>query len=438
MFFRKASLALLAVVAAVSAAAARDLVVDKAAPAGGDGSPSHPYQRIQSALNVAMPGDRVLVQSGLSAYREALHFPRSGRSGNPIILEGAGNGATVRGVGLKGTPTLLIRDQRYIEIRKMNFYRTNSPEGSIVRIEGRCSFIEMDKIGLVATRAYNWDKAVSIVGSTQIRRFKLTNFEIDVFGKIGKFARSKIQSAVLVSINGNVRDFSISQFRCHQRYHGSFFEILGGRGVCPDPQFDFPFRGTIADIRCRREGQGFYLDGTTGVLIDGAQEVFLSRFDMGGFGNGICLESTKDAETSGIVIRDCDWIDIQDSGLIVNGGRSGVRDCDIQENRFNRSSGAPSKVGMIDFRKATSIRFLDNAVEAIKAKLPFISIDADSVDVKSDFNHFRTRSSVDDVFFTWHGQIFSPLSAFQKASGQDKHSSVTNSNHFDYIDQLRP
>ena len=52
----------------------------------GNGSLSSPYLTVQKGINMAYAGDTVFVKPGV--YRERLTFPRSGSSGNPIVLRG--------------------------------------------------------------------------------------------------------------------------------------------------------------------------------------------------------------------------------------------------------------------------------------------------------------------------------------------------------------
>ena len=67
------------------------LYVDDNAPPGGNGAPGAPYQKIQEAVNHAVPGTEVSVADGV--YREAVTFPQSGAAGNWIQVKAAGNAA---------------------------------------------------------------------------------------------------------------------------------------------------------------------------------------------------------------------------------------------------------------------------------------------------------------------------------------------------------
>lgn len=96
-----------ALVGAVDTARGADIYV-KAGAVSGTGTQAHPLGTIQEALDLAQPGDRVVVSSG--NYKESLQTRRSGDANNRIILEGAA-GVTVRG---KTGPALTVEHDAWI------------------------------------------------------------------------------------------------------------------------------------------------------------------------------------------------------------------------------------------------------------------------------------------------------------------------------------
>jgi hypothetical protein len=60
-----------------------------------DGSLNSPFKTIQSASNVAQPGDTILVQPGI--YRERVAPPRGGTSAQPIVYRAQGPNTIIRG-----------------------------------------------------------------------------------------------------------------------------------------------------------------------------------------------------------------------------------------------------------------------------------------------------------------------------------------------------
>ncbi len=71
------------------------LHVDSRAAAGGDGSASAPFQKIQDAVNQAGPGTQILVADG--TYHESVSFPKSGTANQWIQVKAANGGAILDG-----------------------------------------------------------------------------------------------------------------------------------------------------------------------------------------------------------------------------------------------------------------------------------------------------------------------------------------------------
>lgn len=74
---------------------AADWHVDAAAGGGGDGSAGRPFERVQSAVDRAGPGDAILVRPG--TYREQVTVRGGGRPGAPLVIRGNGGVPTLKG-----------------------------------------------------------------------------------------------------------------------------------------------------------------------------------------------------------------------------------------------------------------------------------------------------------------------------------------------------
>ena len=88
-------------------------------PRGDDGSPgnrrSEPFRTLQHALDIAKPGDRIMLAAG--EYWEDVRSVRSGKAGAPIQIVGV-EGATIKGAG-KGR--VMELNHSYISLTNLTF-----------------------------------------------------------------------------------------------------------------------------------------------------------------------------------------------------------------------------------------------------------------------------------------------------------------------------
>lgn len=86
--------ALLALLLAVNASAARVIVVDNRAPEGGDGSVEHPYRTVAAASDASKESDVIYLTPSATPYAETITLKRG------QALVGAGDDAAIRSNGL--------------------------------------------------------------------------------------------------------------------------------------------------------------------------------------------------------------------------------------------------------------------------------------------------------------------------------------------------
>ena len=122
-------------VCALSLSGAVIHVSPDAAP-GGDGSKAAPFSKIQLALDKAMPGDTVELAPGV--YYERVRFPRSGKYGKPIRLNGP------RSAVIDGSDRLQLKWEKYPEYGSKawrtpvpeHFTKVKLPSGLVISPEG--------------------------------------------------------------------------------------------------------------------------------------------------------------------------------------------------------------------------------------------------------------------------------------------------------------
>jgi len=135
------SLPLLACAAVLLAGATRpvlgaDYYVDAGAPPGGDGSFGSPFQTIQQGLNVAGPGDNVIVRGGTYTLTSALIFPRSGTAGAPITLKAYDGESVLVERSPSSNVAMLDTFSSYITIEGIVFDGNYGTQNGMLRFRG--------------------------------------------------------------------------------------------------------------------------------------------------------------------------------------------------------------------------------------------------------------------------------------------------------------
>ena len=128
------------------------MYVNAAAPAGGDGSASAPFNTIQEGVNHAMPGTQVLVADGV--YTEAVTFPASGMPGSWIQVKAQGGAAV-----LDGSISVSKDDWIPYEGKNKVWYTNVSPIKYLARNEKR--FYQYDFLPDLINQTGHDDSAVT-------------------------------------------------------------------------------------------------------------------------------------------------------------------------------------------------------------------------------------------------------------------------------------
>ncbi len=84
-----------------------------------DGSPERPFPQLQAALDRALPGDTVVLEKGV--YTQPAFLAHGGEAGAPLVIEGAGETATILDSGGEAPVLLELAGAGHVTIRGMQF-----------------------------------------------------------------------------------------------------------------------------------------------------------------------------------------------------------------------------------------------------------------------------------------------------------------------------
>lgn len=210
------------------------------APSGDDaaaGSEQAPFATIQHALDLAGPGTTVFVRTGV--YAELVSFPASGEAGAPITLRAyCGETPVLDGSGLGGgqsEPALVsIVDRSHVvvlglELRGLQGQNGNFPAGIWVRGAVRDVLLQDNHVHDIVAEDGGQDAGahgIAIYGTT-----KVPSEDVRVVGNTLHTLVLGPSEALVV--NGNVRDFEVTDNTVHDVNNIAFDFIGFESDVCP-------------------------------------------------------------------------------------------------------------------------------------------------------------------------------------------------------------
>lgn len=239
------------------------------------------YKTIQSAVNIANPGDTVLVKSGI--YNEFVTIMKSGTEGNFITIL-AEEVATIDGTGLSyaGTCGLIyIENKSFIKvegftIRNAVYNSTKAFQAGIwVRGFGTNIEIRNNKISNIVNSLKNSGcHGIAVYGTSgtaSLKNIIIDNNEV--------FDCQTGWSEAIV-LNGNVDGFVVANNLVHDN-NNIGIDFIGHEGECPVAQYDQARNGVCTDNQVynitskgnlaygnEQSADGIYVDGGLNIIIE--------------------------------------------------------------------------------------------------------------------------------------------------------------------------
>jgi len=397
---------------AVASAAA--LLLAAAPLAAASGVVPSDFQDIQSALDQAVPGDTIQVMPNV--YFEKIVFTSGGDALDGYVTLEAYPGGTpvLDGTGVPGADMVLIQDKSYVRISGFEI-RNNLGvnDGSGVRVLGAGTRIEIQGNHIHDIRGrhamgitiYGTDPVVSIshllIGGNYIHDCEPASSEALV-------------------LNGNVEQFDVSH-NVVEDVNNIGIDFIGGEDwVNPDPT-KVARDGTCSSNRVFRARDGDN-GWAAGIYVDGGQDIVIEHNEVTGCNLGIEVGAENSGTVaSGIVVRNNVVYANQVTCLVFGGYQASVgrvRDCLFLNNTCYGNDTRGEGLGELWIQYAEDNVVRNNIFHGQDETVLLYSEGGD-INNDLDYNLWYAPGGAE---FTWRGNWYGDLGAYQAGSGQDANS----------------
>jgi Secretion system C-terminal sorting domain len=318
------------------------------AESGGD------YNNIQSALNIAVAGDTILVREKSEAYLEKIAFPRSGNStdGHIVLMNYPNQNPVIDGDNISfvnDSPQGLVRiiDKSYIKVIGFEIGNVVVSDNDIfpagIWIYGSLSNVEIrnNKIHTIQQNANDAGAhGLAVYGTHQ----SVPISELLIDGN--EIYNCKLGWSESLVLNGNVENFIVSNNVVHDN-NNIAFDFIGHEGECPNPELDQARNGIVTDniaFNIDSRGNQAYGDEASadGFYIDGGKDIVIERNTVYNCNIGIEIASEHGGKsTSGIIVRNNLVRENSVYGIAIGGydsQRGSTSDCKIMNNTLYKNN----------------------------------------------------------------------------------------------------
>ncbi len=399
------------------------------------------HATIQAALNVAVAGDTVEVETGV--YNEKLTFPASGSAGSPIVLRAkAGHTPVVDGTGLSAGSLgglIYIEDRSYIDVDGLEIRNlvasgpSEFPAGIWVRgqsnninlLNNVVHHIENNGCGNCGAHG------IAVYGTSGVS--SIHDILID-----GNEVRDCVLgwSEALV-LNGNVENFTVSNNSVHDN-NNIGIDMIGFEGECggcPD-SLDRARDGVVSGnlvynidsfgnpaYGSDRSADGIYVDGGTRIVIEG------NTVHDANIGIEIASEHSGKATTE-ITVRNNFVYDCHVTGVAMGGydtNRGSTEDCNVVNNTLYNNDTDQTGSGEMLVQFDTRNNVIENNLLFAGSQNVFIANDfAQNTGNTVDYNLYYSSGGAASSEWTWKGTSYTGFANWQAATGNDANSSFAD------------
>jgi cysteine-rich repeat protein len=381
------------------------------APSGGD------FTHVQAALDVAQAGDTVQVRTGV--YAEKVTLPRSGTSGNPIVLRAfTGETPVLDGTGVQGDSMVLIEGRSWVKVIGLTL-RNNLglTDGSGIRIVGSGAHVELRDNRIGAMRGKN-AMGITVYGTEATA---ITDLVIDG----NEIADCDAAPSEALAVNGNVDGFNVTNNFVHDVNNIGMVFIGGEQDIQPDTS-KVARNGLVRGNTVMRARSSYGGGFAGGIYVDGGRDIVIEHnvvtesdlgMEIGAENHGIVA--------SGMIVRENvlfanEKVCLAFGGYAASTGR--VRDSVFSNNTCwgNDTLGAGFGELWIQYAEDNVVR--NNVFHGTSAGLLLLSEVGNVANTLSHNVWFTSGTPR----FVWNGDEYGSLAAYRSATGQDTGSLLAN------------
>ncbi|MGO4288390.1 hypothetical protein [Chitinophaga sp. RAB17] len=404
-----------------------------------EGGMTDPMRSINTALEKALPGDTVIVRTGV--YTEKVAFPRSGKPGEDICLKAyPGERPSIDGSKLSVTgkeALVTISNVNYIIIEgfKICNYRSSTPgtnvngiladrgAGHFIIRKNEIFNIEHNVIPEEERNAH----AIEIIGNTDtpVREILVEDNVIH---------DTKTGYSENITINGYVDGFTIRKNTIYNTENIGI-DAAGGYWANSNPAFNYARNGVISDNELynidmtRGPIGGAHGHGAIAIYVDGARNITVERNRIYEADRGIGIVSENDAyPTSSCIVRNNFVFNCWRTGIYLGGylgyTSGGTRNCYVVNNTLlfnNKEAGAFGEIeGEIRLTESCFDNVIKNNIVYARPVDIFIHkyTNTGSGNVINN-NLFYTTGTPQWIWGSTKDNVITDFAAWKKTSGAD-------------------
>jgi len=391
-----------------------------------------PWRHIQYALDRVSAGSTVHVLNGV--YNEKVTFPRSGTSGNYIVLQNyAGHTPVIDGTGLpivSETGLVVIQNRAYVkligfEIRNLQAGGSTSvfPAGIWIRGNG-------DHIEIRTNKVHNIENSCSHCGAHGIAVYgrdpNASIHDLIIDGnEVYDLQTGWSESMVL---NGNVEQFVVSNNIVHDNDNIGI-DFIGFEGENPNPAVDRARDGTVTGnlvYNINSFGNPAYGNERSagGIYVDGGTRIVIERNKVHDSNLGVELGSEHAGKnTSFVTLRNNFLYNNTQTGIAVGGydkRRGSTENCVIVNNTLYNNFTQRDWGGEIYIQFDTRNNIIkNNIIFAHDGRLFINNWSSVMTGNIIDRNLFFAVGGGSNGTWVWHNIYYTTFAAYQSASGND-------------------
>lgn len=300
--------------------------------------------KIQDALNMAMPGDKIEVESG--TYPGGITFPRGGSPQGCISLIGK-PGAIIDGgnFGIKAT------DKSFISITGFtiqNMKSGDTPTG--IRVEGSSQHVKIQNNIVQNIENTKNAHAITVYGTG-------AQASSDIFVDGNEIRNCKLGASEALAINGNVKNFIISKNKVHD-VDNIGIDMIGhedkSKSGSDQASIGLCIENKVYNITSKKNPAYKGGAGADGIYVDGGRDIIIMKNKVHNVDIGIEVASERQGRNAEDVFVLNNNVSNSAQGNIMVGGENKTKNGGATSITIAHNQLSNGKQGQIVFQNNVS------------------------------------------------------------------------------------